>query len=122
MDLMDLKKGHLLKAESSNKFLYTIDLNRGYFDWAIIVAFYTALHYVSAYLTTKDKFKVENHPQMLKLIAIYLPKIAKDYSDLFQAGWLARYNVYYKPSLSTFLGYRDSNLFNIKSHITELLK
>lgn len=118
---MNLKEGHLKKAESINRFLVAIDLNKDSVDWAIVAAFYAALHYGAAYLTTKNKFKVDNHPQMLKLVDIYLPKVSKDYSDLFQAGWLARYNVYYKPSLPAFLDLRKK-LLNIKSHITELLK
>lgn len=118
---MNLKEGHISKAKHNNEFLKTIDLKKG-MDWAFVIMFYEAMHYVDAYLATKDISRVDNHPHRLKLVYLFLKPVADEYAALFQAGWDARYNVYYKPALPKFYSYRDVKLSNIRTHILNLLQ
>lgn len=74
---MGNKPGHINKAQHNNNFLNTFIMERTkYLDWAVVGIFYTALHYVDAYLATKGFIKINNHQQRNRLVEEYLPAIS----------------------------------------------
>lgn len=61
-----------------------------YTEWEITVMFYSALHYVSAFLSSRGEHP-ENHYQRRKLV-VQLTSIAAEYENLQQASQEARYD------------------------------
>ena len=47
-------QSHLLQAERSEAFLKLLPEDQPYREWVIVVLFYCALHYVEAFLVTKN--------------------------------------------------------------------
>jgi uncharacterized protein (UPF0332 family) len=87
------KEGHLQQAAHNEKFIHQFDLdNTEFLDWAVIAAFYAALHWINAYLVTQN-FKPANHETRDKAIVMYsvTKKIAWEYTVLKQHGFNARY-------------------------------
>ena len=48
-------EGHLACARRFEQFLATLPAESPYAEWKIIVLFYSALHYVEAFLVTKSR-------------------------------------------------------------------
>ena len=53
---------HLLQAQKNERFYQQLNLdNTEFHDWAVIGLFYSALHYVDAYLATQGLENISNH-------------------------------------------------------------
>ena len=87
------KEGHLQQAAHNEKFFQTFDLDKTEFrDWVITTAFYTALHWINAYLTTQS-VRPKNHKMRENAIGMYsvTKKIAWEYSELKNHAFNSRY-------------------------------
>jgi len=86
---------HLDKARLNESFSKHFDLNKTpYKDWAVLGAFYSALHYVEAYLA-KHGIHPINHGERYKCITrdAKLKPIWRSYRDLKHLRDLAAYDV-----------------------------
>ena len=90
---------HLAKARRNESLLEDLsNLPTRYTEWEVTVMFYSALHFVSAFLATLGEHP-ENHHQRKKLVA-QLTRIAAEYEDLREASNEARYDfVEFSPEL-----------------------
>jgi hypothetical protein len=89
------KDEHLRKAEKNKSFAQSIKTeNATNIGWALVVAFYSALHFVDAFAVkynthfnshTQRNAEVQRNPQLAPL--------RDDYMDLFTLGWNARYTM-----------------------------
>lgn len=118
------KENHLFKAESNDRFLNSFDLYSGDFlDWAVVVIFYTALHYVDAYLATRGYVEITGgHRGRNLLVSQHLEPIESAYMNLYWAGRNARYIPDYKPSLGKVITYKRHSLQEIKRYVLSILK
>ena len=87
-------KESLAKAERnknfiSQKLVYMIDT---YSDWITVVAFYSALHFVDAYLLKHHGIQREHHEERERDVAIYMADIYPAYKRLFEMGFRGRYS------------------------------
>lgn len=97
-------RSHIARAKSNEKFLKFIDqgASSDFTDWKITVIFYTALHYLRAYLLFK-KIRVPRSHKLIDTIinpsnpsAIHpLPKVYNRYNALYQNSWESRYSGVY---------------------------
>ena len=92
-------QAHQQKAVRNESFANDlINLPTRYTDWEVVAMFYSALHYVSAFLDTLGE-QPKTHQQRQKLVAQHT-SIAAEYEDLFQARLDARYGfVEFSPEL-----------------------
>lgn len=113
-----IKEGHLSKAFNNEIFLNTFDLNKTkHLDWAITVMFYSALHYVDAYLATKNILKVEGHPERRRHVERYLTPLSKSYNRLNEIGEDARYEIDFKITPDLAEDFKTKRYSYIKSYI-----
>ena len=120
---MGNKKEHLSKAEHNNSFLFTFDFNKTkYLDWAVVSIFYTALHYIDAYLAKIGLEEFQNHGTRHRLVEKHIPLILKEYRILYRQSLSARYHVNYETTAINVRLYNDKFLFRIKTEILSLLK
>ena len=86
-------KPHLLKAERNKKFLleYLTKILDKCPDWVTIVAFYSALHFVEAYLKKNHGLDFEQHEERHTFMSQYVPEIFSAYYRLYDLGFSARY-------------------------------
>lgn len=88
--------------------------------WVLTVYFYAALHFVSAYLKSKN-IECQNHDERRRWIRSDhgLARIRQDYWDLQQLCWNARYgmNVYGEQEIADARG----SIANIRAQIEALL-
>lgn len=121
---MSDKEGHLRKASHNLRFVKTLNIaNTKYLDWAIVVLFYTACHYVDAYFATQGLLEFRNHGQRNAKVEELLPEnIAGYYLTLYQAGHDARYQPYQAFNVSDVIEYEVENLHQIEEYILALLK
>ena len=87
---------HLDKAEHNEAFVLELEPHRnGYPDWAITALFYSALHYVSAYLRNCG-IRVVTHQERENAInrGTFRRTISRPYKRLKARGLLARYGNY----------------------------
>lgn len=117
-------KDHLEKAESNQRFLNSFDLYRtGFLDWAIVAIFYTALHYVDAYLASKGHVEIAGgHQERNSLVREQLSSIESQYMTLYWASRNARYIPDFRPTSGKVIKYKRYFLLEIKSYIMSLLK
>lgn len=90
------KDEHLRKAENNKAFAHSIKIDSPTnIGWAIVAAFYSALHFVNAFCARHNTYfgshsqrnsEVQNNPQ--------LEKLRDDYMDLYTLAWNARYTMY----------------------------
>lgn len=82
---------HLPLAESNERFAESIAaLPTRFPDWEITVLFYSALHYVDAFLSTQG-IHPRNHDSRIRSIRSYI-NAWEDYRDLYHLSLDARYN------------------------------
>lgn len=98
---MPTKEEHIAKAEGNAAFALSLPLeNQTKIDWALIVLFYAALHYVEAYLSTIGQH-LRSHTTRDNAVGrdSNLRKVYSEYQDLKYYGYNARYEVCgFKPA------------------------
>lgn len=90
---MDVKL-HLLKAERNKGFLfeYLMAILDKCPDWASIVAFYSALHFIEAFLKRKYGIDFERHEERHTFLSQNIPRrIFSAYYRLYDLGFTSRY-------------------------------
>lgn len=67
----DLAKKYILQAEHNLHFLKELDLKfpNDFFDWKIMVLFYTAIHLTKGFLIRKTNKEYQSHEELNKVIA-----------------------------------------------------
>lgn len=83
---------HIAQAHHNERFFATIDPAQ-YSDWAVTVLFYSALHYIDAYLATTGYLDPGTHPERLRLIRsnAVTRAVYREYSRLKNYSENARY-------------------------------
>jgi hypothetical protein len=81
---------HRLKVESNRKFLATISCD-DYPEWAVVVAFYTAVHLVERLRAASGDGDSTSHEDRLSYVQQVHPQIHTSYYQLQNASMLARY-------------------------------
>ena len=86
-------KAHLLKAERNKKFLleYLMEILDKCPDWVTIVAFYSALHFVEAFLKRNHGLDFEHHEERHVFMSQYVPEVFPAYYRLYDLGFNSRY-------------------------------
>ncbi|TVR71579.1 MAG: hypothetical protein EA415_11105 [Sphaerobacteraceae bacterium] len=66
--------------------------------WISVIAFYSAVHYIGAYVWAHDRREISNHEERDVEVHrdLELRRIAPYYLRLFDHGFKARYKAYYK--------------------------
>lgn len=93
---MPSKQDHVRKADENAAFALSLTLdNQTRIDWALIILFYSALHYVEAYLATLGQH-LKSHRSRDSVVGRdpNLKKIFPEYQDLTFYGYNARYEMY----------------------------
>ena len=120
---MSDKEGHLQKAAHNLSYAKTFNLNQTkYLDWAAVAIFYTAMHYVDAFLATEGYREFENHGERNKKVEELLDPISHFYLPLYEAARNARYKPYYKLDSDRLIRFEVTNLAQIEYYILTLLK
>lgn len=84
---------HLSKAQENENLADTMaTLPNRPTDWEVTMLFYSALHYVDAFLATRD-LHPENHRERSNLLA-ESTNFARAYRTLFRRSMNARYHLY----------------------------
>ena len=110
---------HITWAERNERFAESISiLPVRYPDWEITSLFYSALHYVDAYLPTRSQ-SPKSHKRRLDAIAA-VSSLKEDYSSLYERSIDARYRM---VSFSTEAAdaVRTGPFFRVKEEILPLL-
>ena len=87
-------KSHILKAEQNKKFLseYLMGILEKCPDWVSVVAFYSALHFLEAFLKKNHGLDFERHEDRHTFMSDIVPKkIFSAYYRLYDLGFSARY-------------------------------
>lgn len=85
---------HLLKAKRNKDFLLThlMAILDKCPDWVSVVAFYSALHFMEAYLKKKYGLDFEHHEERHTFMSQTVPKrIFSSYYRLYDLGFTSRY-------------------------------
>lgn len=84
---------HLAKAQRNKAFLrkHLLKILNKCPDWASVVAFYSALHFVEAFLKKKHNLDFENHEERHKFMSWNLREIWNAYYLLYDLGFTSRY-------------------------------
>jgi hypothetical protein len=91
------KDEHLQKAEGNESFADSIQLtDQAHIDWKLVVLFYTAVHYVEAYLAKSLGAHTRSHTTRDSYVGkeVNLKKVFLSYSHLKFFGYNARYELY----------------------------
>lgn len=87
-------ESHLSKAEHNKRFLfdYLMGILEKCPDWASIVAFYSALHFIEAFLKKNYGKNFEHHEERHRFLSQNVPrKIFSAYYRLYDLGFSSRY-------------------------------
>ena len=97
---MPSQSQHQTKAKSNRDFLSQIDRNARS-DWAVVVAFYTAVHLVER-LRSLDGQHSTNHQERLSFVQASHRNIHTEYHQLYNLSRIARYdsNSYFYSQIS----------------------
>jgi hypothetical protein len=116
------KEQHVSKAEGNAKLALSLALdNQTRIDWALVILFYAAMHYVEAYLA-KSGVHLRSHETRDRAMSreFALRKIFKEYADLKYYGYNARYE--FASFKATDVTDRASKRYDaIKAHLAPLL-
>lgn len=85
---------HLLKAQRNKTFLsrYLVPILDKCPDWASVVAFYSALHFMEAFLKKQHGMDFEHHEERHTFIRQYIPRVVfSAYYRLYDLGFASRY-------------------------------
>lgn len=82
-----------MKAERNKAFLLgsLMEIIQNCPDWISVVAFYTALHFVEAYLKKNHNLNFEHHEERHSFMSNFLPEIFNQYYHLYDLGFSSRY-------------------------------
>lgn len=119
---MPTKEQHVTKADGCAALALSFPLDtQSRIDWALVILFYAALHYVEAYLA-KSNIHLRSHTTRDNAMSrdASLRRVFREYSDLKFYGYNARYE------FSTFRAtdvtdYALKHYAAIKAHLTPLL-
>lgn len=86
-------KAHLKKAELNKDFAinHLLALADKFPEWVSIVAFYSALHFVSAYLVKEHGLYFEDHEERNRAVSFHLGAIDIEYKRLYDLCLNSRY-------------------------------
>jgi len=93
-------------------------------EWVVVGAFYSAVHYVNAYLAkTSPRFVPKNHKERNFYVNSVkeLKQISRFYNRLFNKAWAARYTIV-SFNLRFSQELIDEDLTPIESHLLSLLQ
>jgi hypothetical protein len=91
------KADHLLKAEGNESFATTITPeSQPKIDWALVVLFYAAVHYIEAYLAAQFNMHVRSHTTRDGWVGrdSTLRRTFNEYQHLKFYGYNARYEMF----------------------------
>ena len=94
---MPSRDEHLVKAEGNEQFAASLTHeNQTKIDWALVVMFYSAVHYIEAYLAVQFGIHVRSHNTRDNSVArdSNLRTIYSSYQHLKYYGYNARYEVF----------------------------
>jgi hypothetical protein len=89
------KEDHIAKAEGNSTLALSMALDsQPKIDWALVILFYAAMHYVEAYLATVGQH-LRSHTTRDKFVGrdARLRRIYSEYQDLKYYGYNARYEM-----------------------------
>jgi len=86
-------KAHLQKAERNKEFLlgHLMKILDKCPDWATIVAFYSALHFVEAFLKKNHGLDFKGHEERHIFMSQHLREVFSAYYRLYDLGFESRY-------------------------------
>jgi hypothetical protein len=90
------KDEHIRKALGNETFAFSLSLDSSpRIDWALISLFYSAMHYVEAYMDAMHSQHIRSHETRDQMIGkeSNLKRIYNEYCDLKYFGFEARYEV-----------------------------
>lgn len=93
---MPSRDEHVLKAEGNEAFAGTIEpTSQARIDWKLVVLFYTAMHYVEAYLAKNMQMHLRSHTTRDSYVSkeSNLKKVRVSYGHLKFYGYNARYEI-----------------------------
>ncbi len=112
---------HIAQAEKNER-LYEILLGTEFNDWAVTALFYSALHYVDAYIASSTGVSSSNHNERNYLVdsVVSLTEIRQAYSDLYRLSRNVRYEIFH-VSTDAAMRIKSRRFDPIRSHIRALL-
>ena len=118
---MPLKQDHILKAQANEAFALSLDDKRtSNIDWIITALFYSAIHYVEAYLANLNIHPTTHRARDSAIERdLRLKDIFEDYGELKNYSINARYYMVHFSSAD--VSYLISCLNRIKSNVASLL-
>ncbi len=118
---MSNEKAHLIKAVRNEEFYENVlELNS---DWAVVGLFYSAVHYIEAFLAKRINMHSDNH-EARKLYVNQLSDlnpIYKEYSELQTISYNIRYSTF-NPNRDKAMEIKRDTFDPIKTHMEKLLK
>jgi hypothetical protein len=115
---------HLAKAERNKSFLntYLLKILDKCPDWASVVAFYSALHFIEAFLRKNHNINFEYHEERHRYMSQCLPEIFNKYYRLFDLGFTSRYkSVRDSPTAEEVKSAIDFELSGIEEFVRDRL-
>jgi uncharacterized protein (UPF0332 family) len=110
---MPSEKDHLQKAERNSRFFEHLIANcPEYLEWIVVAIFYTALHYVDAFLATKGVHPGDHAMRDLQ-VKTYLRQHYPIYRALKNDSVDARYDT---------LSFNDSDVRKNKDRLADIIK
>ncbi len=87
------------------------------YEWLAVIGFYSALHYVSAYLWEKHWEEIDEHPKRSARVRTepIFKRCALQYGRLSNAGWNARYTRGFQMSRQDAERLVNIDLENVRS-------
>lgn len=118
---MASKDAHLWQA-AHNETLYSQLLTTEFLDWAVTAIFYSALHYIDAYLATKDIHPSRHYKGRTPLVSreSNIKDIYGKYERLKNKSEAARYDVKHFTQAEV-KGLKENEFKLIRSHISTYL-
>ena len=122
---MGAQTSHLSQADKNEKFYLAIcssnALSEQFTDWAVVVLFYSALHYVDAFLDTEE-IHPRTHTERNRLVSRkhQISDIYPNYLSLHDRSIDARYNLVCFP-LSAVERLWQEHYQTVKRHILDFL-
>ncbi len=118
--------GHLAQAEKNERFYHSLDIRTSKFlDWAVTSLFYSALHYVDAYLAARVP-PFGSHPDNHTARGLWIDRVAELSRIEAEYRWLRNYSESARYGLMRFTPQQVSDIYNfrfraVKQHIRNLL-
>lgn len=113
---MPSQSAHLIQASHNKNLLEDFDLlHTEFIDWVVTVLFYSAVHYVEAFLA-EISIHCTNHPYRERQVSNLLPDIYDSYNDLKNDSIESRYYMR-QFSVDEISNEIAPNLEIVKNHI-----